>query len=68
MAREQDVVVLPTPPLPPTKIHRRVFWARMEDRLGSRASSAEMVAVVAMIRFYFLFLSILMVLCLGGVD
>ena len=25
MAREHDVVVLPTPPLPPTKIHRKVF-------------------------------------------
>lgn len=55
IAREQDVVVLPTPPLPPTKIHRSVFCARMEDRLGSRASSAEMVAVVAMM-FLSLFL------------
>lgn len=49
IAREQDVVVLPTPPLPPTKIHRSVFWARMEDRLGSSASSEETVAIVAMI-------------------
>lgn len=50
IAREQDVVVLPTPPLPPTKIHRRVFWASMEDRVGSRGSSSETerVAVVAM--------------------
>lgn len=50
IAREQDVVVLPTPPLPPTNIHRRVFWARMEDRVGSRGSSSETerVAVVAM--------------------
>ena len=30
MAREQEVVVFPTPPLPPTKIHRRVFWSRMD--------------------------------------
>lgn len=46
------MVVLPTPPLPPTKIHRSVFWARMEDRLGSRASSAEIVAVVAMMLLF----------------
>lgn len=58
IAREQDVVVLPTPPLPPTKIHRSVFWARMEARVGSRGSSSETerLAVVAMVvfrEFYF---------------
>ena len=38
MAREQEVVVLPTPPFPPTKIHRRVFWETMDSKLGSRVS------------------------------
>jgi len=45
MAREQDVVVLPTPPLPPTKIQRRDFWSRMDWREGSRTSSVLMIAV-----------------------
>lgn len=67
IAREQDVVVLPTPPLPPTKIHRSVFWARMEDRLGSSASSEEMVVVVAMV-FLFSFSFFLLGFCFGEVG
>lgn len=51
MAREHEVVVLPTPPLPPTKIQRRERWSRSDLRVGSRASSAltraeDMVAMV----------------------
>ena len=44
MAREHDVVVFPTPPLPPTKIQRRERWSRRDWSEGSRASSAEMMA------------------------
>jgi hypothetical protein len=40
MAREHDVVVLPTPPLPPTKIQRSERWSRSVWRDGSRASSS----------------------------
>jgi hypothetical protein len=45
MAREQEVVVFPTPPFPPTKIQRRLRWSRSDWREGSRASSVEMRAV-----------------------
>jgi hypothetical protein len=45
MAREQEVVVFPTPPFPPTKIQRRLRWSRRDWREGSRASSVEMRAV-----------------------
>jgi len=44
MAREHDVVVLPTPPLPPTKIQRRDFWSMMVWREG--VGSSDMVVVV----------------------
>lgn len=44
MASEHDVVVLPTPPLPPTKIQRRERWSSSDCSEGSRASSAEMTA------------------------
>lgn len=48
IAREHDVVVFPTPPLPPTKIHRRVFCEIMDSSVGSRVSvSVSMVAAVA---------------------
>ena len=40
MAREQEVVVLPTPPLPPTKIQRRVFCCIMDSSVGSRSSAS----------------------------
>lgn len=50
MAREQDVVVLPTPPLPPTKIQRRVFWLTMFSSVGARSSaSASTVADILMV-------------------
>lgn len=39
-AREHDVVVLPTPPLPPQKIHFRDFWSRMFWSVGSRGSKS----------------------------
>ena len=55
VASEHDVVVLPTPPLPPQKIHfndfcnishfygkkgrRRKTWSRMFWRVGARGSS-----------------------------
>lgn len=38
MAKEQLVVVFPTPPLPPTKIHRRLVCSRIGWRVGSRGS------------------------------
>ena len=38
IAREHDVVVLPTPPLPPTNIQRRDFWSRIDWRVGSIGS------------------------------
>jgi hypothetical protein len=47
MAREHDVVVFPTPPFPPTKIHLSVFWSRMDWSVG--AMSASMSAVEAMV-------------------
>lgn len=55
MARLHDVVVLPTPPLPPTKIHRSDRWSRMDWSVGSMASGSsvlmraaeDMVAVVS---------------------
>ena len=37
MAREQEVVVLPTPPLPPTKIHLRLSSRRRERQLAESA-------------------------------
>ncbi len=40
MAREHDVVVFPTPPLPPTKIHRSVRWSRMAWSVGSSGESS----------------------------
>lgn len=40
IAREQEVVVFPTPPLPPTNIHLSDFWSRMDWRVGSSSSSA----------------------------
>ena len=53
MARLHDVVVLPTPPLPPTKIHRSDRWSRIDWSVGSRESwsstsmsAADILAVV----------------------
>src|SRR2546421_8665678 len=40
MAKAHDVVVLPTPPFPPTNIQRSVFWSMRFWRVGSRTSSA----------------------------
>ena len=51
MASEHEVVVFPTPPFPPTKIQRRVFWEMMLWRVGSRGSSESMVVLVAMVGF-----------------
>lgn len=45
MAREHDVVVFPTPPLPPTNIQRSVFWSRMDWSVGSMTSSSMRAAV-----------------------
>lgn len=39
-AREQEFVVLPTPPLPPTKIHFREVWSRTFCSDGSNTSSS----------------------------
>ena len=49
MASEHDVVVLPTPPLPPTKIQRSERWSRMDWRLGSMTSSSTLTtaAIIA---------------------
>lgn len=38
-AREEDVVVLPTPPLPPTKIHFKVVWSIKFWRVGANSLS-----------------------------
>lgn len=46
MAREQEVVVLPTPPLPPTKTQRRDFWSRRDWREGSSWSGSSLTRVV----------------------
>lgn len=40
MARLHDVVVFPTPPLPPTNIHRSDRWSRIDCRVGSSASGS----------------------------
>ena len=48
IAREHDVVVFPTPPLPPTNIHRRVFWSSMVWRVGSSWSSSVLIKAVDM--------------------
>ena len=45
MAREQEVVVLPTPPLPPTKIQRRLFCCIMDSRVGARSSESASTVV-----------------------
>jgi hypothetical protein len=37
-ARLLEQVVLPTPPLPPTQIHFRLFWSRMFCSVGSGSS------------------------------
>lgn len=47
MAREHEVVVFPTPPFPPTNIHRSDFWSRIDWSVG--AMSASMSAVEAMV-------------------
>ena len=49
IAREHDVVVFPTPPLPPTNIQRRVFWSRMFWRVGSSWSSSVLMRAVDMV-------------------
>ena len=36
VAKLQEQVVLPTPPLPPTKIHLSVSWSSTFCRVGSR--------------------------------
>jgi hypothetical protein len=48
MASEQEVVVFPTPPFPPTKIQRRVFWSRMDWSVGSSCSSSALITAVDM--------------------
>lgn len=40
-ASEHDVVVLPTPPLPPQKIHRSDRWSMMFWRVGSSWKSSD---------------------------
>ena len=49
IAREHEVVVFPTPPLPPTKTQRRVFWSRIDWRVGSRASESVLMTAVDMV-------------------
>ena len=46
---QHDVVVFPTPPLPPTKIQRRDVWSTRFWRLGSSGSSPSMIAESAMV-------------------
>lgn len=43
-AIQQDVVVLPTPPFPPTNIHCKLSWSIRFLRDGSRSSNSAMVA------------------------
>jgi hypothetical protein len=47
MASEQDVVVLPTPPFPPTKIQRSDRWSRMDCSVGSKTSPSSTLMSVA---------------------
>ena len=44
-------VVLPTPPLPPTKTHLRESWSRRFRTVGSGASPASTTAADAMLRY-----------------
>lgn len=53
-AKLQDVVVLPTPPLPPTKIHFNVVFSRIERREESGTSSIS--AAIFLLRDQLLFL------------
>ena len=47
MASEHDVVVLPTPPLPPTKIQRSDRWSRIDWSVGSMASGSSTLTSAA---------------------
>lgn len=47
MASEHEVVVLPTPPLPPTKIQRRVRWSRIDWRVGAMLSMSSVLMSAA---------------------
>ena len=38
--KDEETVVLPTPPLPPTKIHRSVSLLTMCSRVGSMGSNS----------------------------
>ncbi len=50
MASEHEVVVLPTPPFPPTKIQRSDRWSRIDCRVGSMASgSSALMSAVDMV-------------------
>ena len=51
MAREHEVVVFPTPPFPPTKIHRSDFWSRIDCSVGSIWSSSVLTTAVDMVEF-----------------
>ena len=42
-------VVLPTPPFPPTKTQRSVFWSIIFLTVGSRASKSSSTSAVAML-------------------
>ena len=42
-ARAHEVVVLPTPPLPPQKAHFSVFWSSRFWSVGARASSSSAI-------------------------
>ncbi len=47
MASEHEVVVLPTPPLPPTKIQRSDRWSRIDWSVGSMASGSSTLTSAA---------------------
>jgi hypothetical protein len=52
MEREVDIVVLPTPPLPPTNIHFKDVWERMFSKVGGRGFILRMSIYVCGINIY----------------
>ena len=52
IASEQDVVVLPTPPFPPTNIHRSDFWLMIDSSVGARSSASASTAADILGAYY----------------
>jgi hypothetical protein len=50
MERQEEVVVFPTPPLPPTKIHFSSCCSRMLARVGGSGSRSAVAAIIQKMR------------------